>query len=769
MTAAAGLVQAGVPVVLVEATPTVQTDWRASTFHPPTLELLDGIGIADRMLAEGLRVPVYHFRDRGRWFGGERGSDGADGLVASFDFGLLADETPFPFRLQLNQQHLVRMLAERLDGERLATVRFGTKAVELRQDSGGVTLVVESDRRREELRGSHLIGADGARSTVRGLLGIPFEGFTYPERFLIVSTSADLGALLPGIADVNYVADPDQWLFLLHTPESWRAVYPLPASVSEAEAKDPDRIQAHLQAIAPKPDGYEITDHQLYSVHQRVAATFRAGNVVLVGDAAHVNSPLGGVGLNSGIHDAVDVTRRIARIREDSRDADRELDLFATLRRQVALEYVQADTNRNTQRVSERDPDRRRANYDELRAIAADPDRARAWCRRASLLESVQRFGIGARPAPPASPALPEESSTVEPELEALYADLAANDLYPLWTITDELLTAAPEPRAVPWLWPAKTLRALADRALELIPVERGGERRVLSLGNPGLGGTPYAAGTLWGAVQCLRPGELAPAHRHSPGAIRFVLEGHGVWTTVNGDACDMNAGDLILTPSWNWHEHTGADASGMLWFDGLDLPMVQALDAIFFEPYPELRQPAPAEHNASLARYGDRNRYASPAVTDALDPSHSPLLVYPWADTDAELTRKLTDSTDPMVSLEFINPVTGASVLPTLACSMHRLRAGGMTGPTRRTGNTILVVYSGSGHSVVGGVRFDWAAGDILVVPSWVPLEHHANEQADLFALSDTPVLRALGLYREQELDAPQPVRGAFTGREQS
>lgn len=352
-------------------------------------------------------------------------------------------------------------------------------------------------------------------------------------------------------------------------------------------------------------------------------------------------------------------------------------------------------------------------------------------------------------------------------ELDGFYTDLAAAHLHPLWTITQELLTPTPRPKAIPWLWQAKTLHALADRALAMIPVARGGERRVLSLGNPGLAGSPYAAGTLWGAVQCLRPGELAPAHRHTPGAIRFVLAGEGVWTTVNGDACDMRAGDLVLTPSWNWHEHTGGADSGMLWFDGLDLPMVEALDAVFFEPYPELRQPEPAEHNVSLTRYRDGRRFASPAVTDALHPDHSPLLLYPWVDTDAELTRLLAVSADPMVSLEFVNPENGASVLPTLTCAMHRVRAGGTTRPVRRSGNAILVVYSGSGASVVDGVRYDWAAGDIFVVPSWSAVEHHADEQADLFALTDTPVLRALGLYREQTLAGQQEVHDVFRAGE--
>jgi len=387
MTAATALAQAGVPTVVVEATPTVQTDWRASTFHPPTLELLAGLGVADQMLAEGLPVPVYQFRDR------------VDGLVAEFDYGTIADETRYPYRLQLNQQHLVRMLADRLAGDPRVTLLFGARAVDLRREAGGPVLAVETAGGHREIRGSFVIGADGARSTVRGLVDVPFEGFTYPQRFLIASTSADLRALLPGIADVNYVADPQEWVFLLRTPESWRAVYPVPADQDLAEATDPARIQAHLQGIAAKPDGYAIDDFQIYNVHQRVAATFRVGDVALIGDAAHVNSPLGGVGLNSGIHDALDLTRRLARVRHDGADADRELDEFARIRRQVAVEYVQADTQRNTERLMERDPARRAENYAELRATAADPARARAWCRRASLLESVHRFGIGLPPA----------------------------------------------------------------------------------------------------------------------------------------------------------------------------------------------------------------------------------------------------------------------------------------------------------------------------------------------------------------------------------
>lgn len=355
-------------------------------------------------------------------------------------------------------------------------------------------------------------------------------------------------------------------------------------------------------------------------------------------------------------------------------------------------------------------------------------------------------------------------SAVNEAELEAFYVDLKTAHLHPLWRITRDLLTSHPKPRAVPWLWPARTLRPLAERALHLVPVDRGGERRVLSLGNPGLDGAPYAAGTLWGAIQCLGPGETAPAHRHTPGAIRFVLSGTGVWTTVDGDACDMHPGDLVLTPAWNWHDHTSTGAGSMFWFDGLDLPMVEALDAVFFEPYPEFKQRDSEPHNQSEQVYGaDRPRFTEGTVTGPLNPTPSPLLVYRWAETDAELSRLSAAHDVAQVSLEFVNPETGASVLPTLACAMHRLSAGRATEPIRRTGNMVFVVFRGSGASVVDGQRMEWSEGDMFVVPSWMALEHCSDTGADLFSLGDAPVLRALGIYREQRLAEAQPVLRTF------
>ncbi|MGZ4567741.1 MAG: FAD-dependent oxidoreductase [Blastococcus sp.] len=386
MTAAATLAHEGLPVVVVELHPEPRPDWRASTFHAATLELLETIGITEQMHAEGLVVPRYQFRDR------------RDGLIAEFDFRLLADETRYPYRLQLNQQHLVRMLFDRLQADPGVQLRFGTSVTGMRIEAAGPVLELDGPDGVGELAASYVMGADGPRSAVRNALGVAFEGFTYPERFAITSTSVDLQELLPDLGHVNYVADPEEWLFILRTPESWRVVWPVPQDMSLEEASAPERLQRQLQRVAPYEPGYPVIDHQVYNVHQRVAAAMRVGPVLLAGDAAHINSPIGGVGLNSGIHDAMDGARRLARIARGEGDPEAELAAYDRVRRTVAVEYVQADTQRNTDRLREKDDAVRRRHHDEMRELAADPVKARAYIRRVSLLESVQRFGIG-RPA----------------------------------------------------------------------------------------------------------------------------------------------------------------------------------------------------------------------------------------------------------------------------------------------------------------------------------------------------------------------------------
>lgn len=383
LVAAWALADAGVPVRVLEADPVNRTDWRASTFHAATMELLAGIDagvVTDEMLALGLAVPRYHYRDRRR------------GLVAEFDLGMLADETRFPFRLQLNQQRLVEILLRRL-GELGVDLRFGARVQTLRPDDAGAVVTTADD---VEHAASLVVGADGAGSAVRKLLGATFEGITYPQRFLIISIGEDLRAeAIPDLAEVSYISDPEEFVFVLRTPESWRVLFPIPPEEDAEAAQRLEAMQRRLRGFADIGRDYTILDHQIYAVHQRVADRFHEGRVVLAGDAAHINSPMGGMGLNAGIHDAVDLSRRLVRAAEPAGDLPSELAAYATVRRGVALDYVRADTDRNTRMMAERDPAVRAEHQASLRATAADPDAARAWLRRAALLSAVAEQGIG--------------------------------------------------------------------------------------------------------------------------------------------------------------------------------------------------------------------------------------------------------------------------------------------------------------------------------------------------------------------------------------
>jgi gentisate 1,2-dioxygenase len=350
-------------------------------------------------------------------------------------------------------------------------------------------------------------------------------------------------------------------------------------------------------------------------------------------------------------------------------------------------------------------------------------------------------------------------SHTVEVGYDEFCGALAAHDLQPLWKIARQLMPEVPLATTQAWLWKWDHILPLAKRAGELITIERGGDRRVLALANPGLKGLPFTSTTLWGALQYLGPRESAPAHRHTPSAIRFVLSGSGVYTTVNGDACDMEAGDLILTPNWNWHDHNNQSDKPMVWFDGLDLPLLTTLESIFFENHPDQLQPVEG-HNISeqgFAGVGLRELGVSSPV------AHSPLLRYRWGETERTLETLHQARGGPMISLEFVNPLTGSPVVSTFACEMHRIYPGKRTSTRRKTGSSVYVVFQGTGCTVINSIRFEWGPGDIFVTPSWASVDHEALERADLFAIGDRPVLQALHLYREEELAERPEISGTF------
>jgi gentisate 1,2-dioxygenase len=358
----------------------------------------------------------------------------------------------------------------------------------------------------------------------------------------------------------------------------------------------------------------------------------------------------------------------------------------------------------------------------------------------------------------------PETPPETLAALAEFYTDLDGLDLQPLWTQNKRLLSKDPRPSAVPWLWRRADLVDLAKRSEDLITISRGGDRRVLALANPGLQGQPFATNTLWGAVQRLGPHESAPGHRHTPGAVRFVMEGEGASTTVDGDCCEMHEGDLVLTPPWHWHDHRNTSDTSVMWFDGLDLPLVRHLDAIFFESYDaDDLQPV-------LGLNLSEGRFTSPGTVPAdawgATTPHSPLLVYRYSDANRTLDALLGAPGQVMATLDYVNPTTGGSVMPTLGCSIHRILPGARTATRREVGSSIYVVFKGSGMSVINGERFEWSRGDIFVVPSWAALDHEASEPSDLFSLSDVPVIKSLGLYRERTEATHQDVTGNYTPR---
>lgn len=374
LTAAASLVRAGVPVTVFEAGADLSQESRASTFHPPTLDMLDDLGAAEPLIAQGLKAPQFQYRSR------------AYGLMGQFDFGAIADATRHPYRVQCEQSKLTRILHDLLRGDPNFEIEFGSEIAGVEQDGTGVRVSIERDGRRETRAGAWLIGADGARSEVRRALGIDFDGFTWPERFLVVSTPFDFHSVIGGLVSVNYVADPQRWHFLLQIPGLWRVMFPIRENDSDELALTPAFAQSLMATVVPGVAGYDIAHVTLYKVHQRVAKTFRLGRAFLIGDAAHINNPLGGMGMNGGIHDAINLTGRLAAVWRGDAPPD-ELDRFDHQRRLVTLEYIETQSIQNKRNLEAEGPQFMHT----LRDIAADPARTRDYLLRVSMIASLRR------------------------------------------------------------------------------------------------------------------------------------------------------------------------------------------------------------------------------------------------------------------------------------------------------------------------------------------------------------------------------------------
>jgi 3-(3-hydroxy-phenyl)propionate hydroxylase len=377
LVAAALLVEEGIPVVLIEACAELPHDLRASTFHPPTLDMLERFGVVGAMIDQGLICPTWQFRDR------------KEGVVATFELSRLEGDTDHPYRVQCEQWRLGEMLFAQLKSNPFATIRFGTSAVAARQTSDGVEVDVSlPGGAAETISGSFVVGADGIGSVVRKAMGVVFDGITIPEIFLTVSTTYDFSEAMPDIANIAYLSDPDEWFVLIRTARVWRALFPVDSSLSDADVTSVERAQHLLQGAVPRDIPYEVSHRTAYRVHERVASTYVNSRMLIAGDAAHVNNPLGGMGLNGGIHDAFNLSRTLTEV---IRGAPIEtLERYSRQRRNVALDVVQQTALRNRSILNTREPVARCAYYDDLRSIVADPVKHHDYLMRTSMIQSLR-------------------------------------------------------------------------------------------------------------------------------------------------------------------------------------------------------------------------------------------------------------------------------------------------------------------------------------------------------------------------------------------
>lgn len=379
--AALSLGKQGVPVIVCEAEPALTHDLRAGSFHPPTLEMMAPYGITARMHETGIPVRRWQIRDR------------RSDLIANFDLGLLADITPYPYRLHLEQHRLTPIQLDIIHAETDVDIRFRHRVTGFEQDAERVRVHIEAEGKPLTLEGAWLIAADGGRSTVRKETGIEFEGFTWPEQFLVVSTPYDFAR--HGFAMNCYLSDPVEWAAIFKIPDTgppglWRAAFPCDPAEPDDSLLDADNVERRMQAFVAKPEPYDIRYKSIYKVHQRVAKDFRHGRVLLAGDAAHLNNPIGAFGLNSGIHDAANLADKLGRVWRGETD-DALLDRYVRQRRAVCIDEVQRISIRNKRLLEERDPQVQRERLLDLVAVAADPARARKHLLDSSMISGVRR------------------------------------------------------------------------------------------------------------------------------------------------------------------------------------------------------------------------------------------------------------------------------------------------------------------------------------------------------------------------------------------
>lgn len=372
-----------IPVMLLEKEAKLPIDLRASTFHPPSLEMVAdlGLGVIDEMLAMGLVADRYQYRDR------------RTNEVANFDMRLIADSTRYPFRLQLEQYEFTRLINRRLGDLDAADVRFCHKVVGYQDVGDHVRVEVRTPQGVEALPAAFLVSAEGARSCIRKLAGIGFLGFTYDEKFLVVSTSFPFETVFDDLAWVNYVSDPDEWCVILRTEKLWRVLFPVrPEHPREAVRLCSDAfVQERLHRLWAKKGDFPIHHRTLYAVNQRVAETYHQGRVILAGDACHINNPLGGMGMNGGLHDANNLGAKLVRILKHGQPHAPLFAHYNRQRRDLAVRFVQKHTIANKWLMEARDPATQQARQKMLMETAADPSKAKDFLLERAMINCVRQ------------------------------------------------------------------------------------------------------------------------------------------------------------------------------------------------------------------------------------------------------------------------------------------------------------------------------------------------------------------------------------------
>jgi len=384
MVAALALVRQGIPVTVLESFDTPPKDPRAATLHPSTLEMLDTLDLAVGILERGLHAPAFQFRDRN-----------TQDVIAVFDMKHIADETDFPFAVQYEQWKLTRDAIAALAEYDLADIRLGAQVTAFSQDYEGVTVVYENpEGEMEKVEGRYLLACDGGRSTIRIGLGVFMSGFTWEERFLVLTSVHDF-AESDGYINRNYVMDPTEWCAVFKVPGDedqgiWRTLFPTHGHEKDEDLLSDAGVTQRIKGLRPALDHNDILHRNLYAVNQRVADRFRIERIFLAGDAAHLNNPLGGLGLNTGIHDCMNITKKIGDV-WFGRAKDDVFERYHRQRHQLATEFLQSVTIENKKRIEEKDPEVIKQNQQVLRENAEDPAKAKTWLMRSSLLDSVRK------------------------------------------------------------------------------------------------------------------------------------------------------------------------------------------------------------------------------------------------------------------------------------------------------------------------------------------------------------------------------------------